>query len=175
MGRFLQKDGWMRGKHMMLTKAPAKTKSGRASAVQGSLGGQIPPPSLTEDPITWIDLDFHPQAEIFPHQLGPSAFSAHGEAVACANTGPVQAGPLRGAHVDGPKAWVGARPGLSQHPRLMGEPAGDRPRMDSRRTARTPANWPASLLPFRAGMRGALPSAHGRSSEASGASRSAAG
>lgn len=93
MDLLVQKDDWKKEKHMPVIEAPAKTKAGTAFPVQVSIGKELPHPNLTEHHITWIDLYFHPQGEKFPHQVGHYAFSAHGEAVAGANTGPVYAEP----------------------------------------------------------------------------------
>jgi superoxide reductase len=86
---FIQKDDWKKEKHMPVIDTPAQVKAGEAFQVKVSIGKEIPHPNTTEHHIDWIDLYFHPEGEKFPHQVGRFAFTAHGEAVAGPNQGPV--------------------------------------------------------------------------------------
>ena len=90
---FIQKDDWKKEKHMPVIEAPAMVQAGVAFQVKVSIGKEIPHPNTTEHHIDWIDLYFHPQGEKFPHQVGHFAFTAHGEAVAGPNQGPVYTDP----------------------------------------------------------------------------------
>jgi superoxide reductase len=90
---FIQKDDWKKEKHMPVIEVPAQVKVGEAFQVKVSVGKEIPHPNTTEHHIDWIDLYFHPEGEKFPHQVGHFVFSAHGEAVAGPNQGPVYTQP----------------------------------------------------------------------------------
>ncbi len=90
---YIQKDDWKKEKHMPVIEIPAQVTAGEPFQVRVSIGKEIPHPNTTEHHITWIDLYFHPAGEKFPHQVGHFAFSAHGAAVAGANTGPVYTEP----------------------------------------------------------------------------------
>jgi superoxide reductase len=86
---FIQKDDWKKEKHMPAIEVPAQVMAGVPFQVKVSIGKEIPHPNTTEHHIDWIDLYFHPEGEKFPHQVGHFAFTAHGEAVAGPNQGPV--------------------------------------------------------------------------------------
>ncbi len=90
---FIQKDDWKKEKHMPVIEVPAQIKAGEAFQVKVSIGKEIPHPNTTEHHIDWIDLYFHPEGEKFPHQVGHFAFTAHGEATAGPNQGPVYTDP----------------------------------------------------------------------------------
>jgi superoxide reductase len=90
---FIQKDDWKKEKHMPVIEVPAQVKAGEAFQVKVSIGKEIPHPNTTEHHIDWIDLYFHPEGEKFPHQVGHFAFSAHGEAAAGPNQGPIYTQP----------------------------------------------------------------------------------
>ena len=90
---FIQKDDWKKEKHMPVIEIPAQVKAGEAFQGKVSIGKEIPHPNTTEHHIDWIDLYFHPEGEKFPHQVGHFAFTAHGEAVAGPNQGPVYTDP----------------------------------------------------------------------------------
>ncbi len=90
---FIQKDDWKKEKHMPVIEVPAQVTAGQPFQVKVSVGKEIPHPNTTEHHIDWIDLYFHPEGEKFPHQVGHFAFTAHGEAVAGPNLGPVHTEP----------------------------------------------------------------------------------
>jgi superoxide reductase len=90
---FIQKDDWKKEKHMPVIEVPAQVKVSEVFQVKVSIGKEIPHPNTTENHIDWIDLYFHPEGEKFPHQVGHFTFSAHGEAVAGPNQGPVYTDP----------------------------------------------------------------------------------
>jgi superoxide reductase len=91
---YIQKDDWKKEKHMPVIEVPAQVKAGEPFTVKVSIGKEIPHPNTTEHHIDWIDLFFHPEGEKFPHQVGHFAFTAHGEAVAGPNQGPVYTEPV---------------------------------------------------------------------------------
>jgi superoxide reductase len=86
---FIQKDDWKKEKHMPVIEVPAQVRAGEAFQVKVSVGKEIAHPNTVEHHIAWVDLYFHPEGEKFPHQVGHFAFSAHGEAVAGPNQGPI--------------------------------------------------------------------------------------
>ncbi len=90
---YIQKDDWKKEKHMPVIVVPAQVKAGEAFQVKVGLGSEIPHPNTTEHHISWVELYFHPEGEKFPHQVGHFAFSAHGEATAGPNQGPVYTQP----------------------------------------------------------------------------------
>lgn len=90
---FIQKDDWKKEKHMPVIDVPAQVTAGTPFQVTVSIGKEIPHPNTTEHHIDWIDLYFHPEGEKFPHQVGHFAFTAHGEATAGPNQGPVYTEP----------------------------------------------------------------------------------
>jgi superoxide reductase len=90
---FIQKDDWKKEKHMPVIEVPAQVAAGTPFQVKVSIGKEIPHPNTTEHHIDWIDLYFHPEGEKFPHQVGHFAFTAHGEAVAGPNLGPLHTDP----------------------------------------------------------------------------------
>jgi superoxide reductase len=89
----VQHDDWKKEKHMPVIDVQELVKAAEAFPVRLSVGKEIPHPNTTEHHIEWIDLYFHPEGEKFPHQVGHFAFSAHGEATAGPNTGPVYTDP----------------------------------------------------------------------------------
>jgi superoxide reductase len=90
---FIQKDDWKKEKHMPVIEAPAQVKPGEVFQVKVGIGKEIAHPNTSEHHIEWIDLYFHPEGEKFPHQVGHFGFSAHGEAAAGPNLGPVYTDP----------------------------------------------------------------------------------
>jgi len=95
----IQRADWKKEKHVPVIEAPATAKAGDLVEVKVSLGKEIAHPNTTEHHISWITLYFHPEGDKFTHQVGHFEFSAHGEAVAGPNQGPVY------AH-HGVTAWV---------------------------------------------------------------------
>lgn len=90
---YIQRDDWKKEKHMPVIEAPETVQAGETFQVKVSIGKEIPHPNTTEHFIAWIDLYFHPEGGKFPHQVGHFAFTAHGEAVAGPNQGPVYTAP----------------------------------------------------------------------------------
>ena len=86
---FIQKDDWKKEKHMPVIEAPEEVRVGEPFQVRVSIGKEIAHPNTVEHHIAWVDLYFHPEGEKFPHQVGHFIFSAHGEAAAGPNQGPV--------------------------------------------------------------------------------------
>jgi superoxide reductase len=90
---FIQKDDWKKEKHMPVIEIPVQVKAGEVFQVKATIGKEIPHPNTSEHHIDWVDLYFHPEGEKFPHQVGHFAFTAHGEAAAGPNQGPVYTDP----------------------------------------------------------------------------------
>lgn len=90
---YIQRDDWKKEKHMPVIETPETVQAGETFQVKVSIGKEIPHPNTTEHFIAWIDLYFHPEGGKFPHQVGHFAFTAHGEAVAGPNQGPVYTAP----------------------------------------------------------------------------------
>jgi superoxide reductase len=86
---FIQKDNWKKEKHMPVIEVPEVVRAGEAFQVKVSVGKEIAHPNTCEHHIAWVDLYFHPEGEKFPHQVGHFTFSAHGDAAAGPNKGPV--------------------------------------------------------------------------------------
>ena len=89
LGERIQQGDWKKEKHTPVIEAPDKVAAGELLEVTVSLGKEIAHPNTTEHHISWITLYFHPEGEKFTHQVGHFEFSAHGEAVAGPNQGPV--------------------------------------------------------------------------------------
>ena len=85
----IQRADWKKEKHVPVIEAPTTAKAGDLVEVKVSLGKEIAHPNTTEHHIGWITLYFHPEGDKFTHQVGHFEFSAHGEAVAGPNQGPV--------------------------------------------------------------------------------------
>ena len=88
-GELYQTADWKTEKHVPVIDCPDQVKSGELFEVKVTLGKEIAHPNTTEHHISWVSLYFHPEGENFTHQVGHFEFSAHGEAVAGANQGPV--------------------------------------------------------------------------------------
>jgi len=89
IGERIQQADWKSEKHVPAIEAPAAVTAGELFGVKVSLGKEIAHPNTTEHHISYITLYFHPEGEKFTHQVGHFEFSAHGEAVAGPNEGPV--------------------------------------------------------------------------------------
>jgi superoxide reductase len=85
----IQRADWKKEKHVPVIEAPAAAKAGDLVEVKVSLGKEIAHPNTTEHHISWITLYFQPEGDKFTHEVGHFEFSAHGEAVAGPNQGPV--------------------------------------------------------------------------------------
>ena len=89
IGDLLQEADWKKEKHVPVIDCPDTVKAGEMFEVTVGIGKEIAHPNTTEHHISWVSLYFHPEGENFPHQVGHFEFSAHGEAVAGPNQGPV--------------------------------------------------------------------------------------
>ena len=76
-------------KHVPVIDAPDTFTKGEMTAVTVSVGKHIPHPNTTEHFIAWIALHFVPAGATTSYEIGRCEFSAHGQAAAGANTGPV--------------------------------------------------------------------------------------
>ncbi len=85
----IQEADWKREKHVPVIECPDQVKAGELFEVKVCLGKEVGHPNTTEHHISWISLYFHPEGEPFTHQVGHFEFTAHGEAVAGPNQGPV--------------------------------------------------------------------------------------
>ena len=89
LGERIQHADWKTEKHVPAIDCPDQVKAGEVFMVTATVGKEIPHPNTTEHHIRWISLYFHPEGDKFAYQVGHFEFSAHGEAVAGANQGPV--------------------------------------------------------------------------------------
>jgi superoxide reductase len=85
----IQKADWKLEKHVPVIEAPDHVKAGELAEIKVTLGKEIAHPNTTEHHIAWIDVYFQAEGEKNPHQVGHFEFSAHGEATAGPNQGPV--------------------------------------------------------------------------------------
>ncbi|NOZ26923.1 MAG: Neelaredoxin [Chloroflexi bacterium] len=85
----IQEADWKKEKHVPVIECPDEVKADEMFQVTVSLGKEVGHPNTTEHHISWISLYFHPEGEPFTHQVGHFEFTAHGEAVAGPNQGPV--------------------------------------------------------------------------------------
>lgn len=89
-GELYQSDDWKKEKHVPVIEVLSDTiKAGEIFTVKLSLGKEVAHPNTTEHHIRWIQLFFKPEGDKFCYQVGSFEFTAHGEAVAGANEGPV--------------------------------------------------------------------------------------
>ncbi len=89
IGDRVQHADWKVEKHVPVIECPDQVKAGELFEVKVSLGKEIAHPNTTEHHIRWISLYFHPKDAKFTYDVGTFTFSAHGEAVAGPNQGPV--------------------------------------------------------------------------------------
>lgn len=85
----IQSADWRKEKHVPVIECPDQVKASEVFEVTVGLGKEVAHPNTTEHHISWVSLYFHPEGEPFTHQVGNFEFSAHGEAVAGPNQGPV--------------------------------------------------------------------------------------
>lgn len=85
----IQHDDWKKEKHIPVIECPDQVKADEFFPVKVTIGKEIAHPNTTEHHIRWINLYFHPEGEKFTYDVGRFEFSAHGEAVAGPNQGPV--------------------------------------------------------------------------------------
>jgi superoxide reductase len=89
IGELYQTADWKAEKHVPVIECPDEVKADEMFQVTMSLGKEVAHPNTTEHHIRWIQLFFHPEGDKFAYQVGNFEFTAHGEAVAGANEGPV--------------------------------------------------------------------------------------
>jgi superoxide reductase len=89
IGELYQTADWRSEKHVPAIECPDKVTTDEMFDVKVSLGKEVAHPNTTEHHIRWIQLFFHPEGDKFAYQVGNFEFTAHGEAVAGANEGPV--------------------------------------------------------------------------------------
>jgi len=89
LGERLQTADWKQEKHVPVIECPSTVKSGEIFEVKAYLGKEVAHPNTTEHHIRWINLFFKPEDDKFTYQVGSFEFTAHGEAAAGANEGPV--------------------------------------------------------------------------------------
>jgi len=93
IGEFVQQADWKTEKHVPVIECADAVKAGEFFEVKVSVGKEIAHPNTTEHHIAWITLYFKPTNDKFIYQVGHYEFSAHGQAVAVANQGPVYTAP----------------------------------------------------------------------------------
>ncbi len=89
LGELFQSADWKTEKHTPVIEAPASVKAGEAFEIRVMVGKEIAHPNTTEHHIRWIQVFFQPDDDKFSYQLANVEFTAHGEAAAGANQGPV--------------------------------------------------------------------------------------
>ncbi len=89
INEFIQQADWRLEKHVPVIECPDAVTSGEFFDVKVSVGKDIAHPNTTEHHIAWITLYFKPANDKFIVQVGHYEFSAHGQAVAGPNQGPV--------------------------------------------------------------------------------------
>ena len=94
LGERLQQADWKKEKHVPVIDAPDEVKAGETFKVTLSIGREIGHPNTTEHHICYVTLFFQPEGDKFSYEVGRFEFSAHGEAVAGANQGPVYTDPV---------------------------------------------------------------------------------
>ncbi len=85
----IQTADWQKEKHVPAIECPERVRADEWVAVKVSLGKAAAHPNTTEHHIRWIGAYFAPDGDKFVYDLGRFEFSAHGEAVAGPNQGPV--------------------------------------------------------------------------------------
>jgi superoxide reductase len=89
LGELYQTADWKTEKHVPVIECADRVKADEFFPVKVSLGKEIAHPNTTEHHIRWIAVYFHAEGEKFPVQVGRAEFTAHGEAAAGPNQGPV--------------------------------------------------------------------------------------
>jgi superoxide reductase len=89
IGELFQSGDWKNEKHVPVIECPERVKAEESFEVRLSIGKEISHPNTTEHHIRWMQLFFKPTGDKFAYQVGNFEFTAHGEAVAGANQGPV--------------------------------------------------------------------------------------
>jgi len=89
IGELFQSGDWKNEKHVPVIECPEGVKEGEPFEVKLSIGKEISHPNTTEHHIRWMRLYFKPEGDKFAYEVGNFEFTAHGEAAAGANQGPV--------------------------------------------------------------------------------------
>ena len=84
---------WKTEKHAPVIEVPEGIKAGENFEVKVSLGKAVAHPNTTNHHISWIAVYFHPEGAPVPQQVGHFEFSAHGEAAAGPDEGPLYTAP----------------------------------------------------------------------------------
>jgi superoxide reductase len=80
---------WKTEKHVPIIDCPEQVGADKLFMAKVAVGKEVAHPNTTEHHIRWIALYFHPEGDKFTYEVGRFEFSAHGEAAAGANQGPV--------------------------------------------------------------------------------------
>jgi len=89
IGEKIQVADWQKEKHVPVIDCPDRITAGEWTQVKVTLGKAVAHPNTTEHHIRWIEAFFSPDDDKFTYELGRFEFTAHGEAAAGANQGPV--------------------------------------------------------------------------------------
>jgi superoxide reductase len=92
IGGFYKTADWKTEKHVPAIDCPTQAAAGETVTARGVVGKEIPHPNTTAHHIRWITVYFKPeQGNIY--QVAHAEFSAHGESVDGADTGPLYTNP----------------------------------------------------------------------------------
>ncbi len=91
---YIKSADWKAEKHAPVIELPETIHANTRFMVTVSVGKEIPHPNTTEHHIRWIEVYFYPEGDKFIYHVGRFDFTAHGEAVAGANQGPVYTEPI---------------------------------------------------------------------------------
>ena len=80
---------WKTEKHVPVIECPEQVSADELFTVKVAIGKEVAHPNTTEHHIRWITIYFHPEGGKSIYEVGRFEFSAHGEAVAGANQGPI--------------------------------------------------------------------------------------
>ena len=89
MSELFQSADWKKEKHVPVIDCPDTVTKDEMFEVKVSLGKEIAHPNTTEHHIRWIRVYFKPANDKFVYEVGSFEFTAHGEAAAGPNEGPV--------------------------------------------------------------------------------------
>lgn len=81
IGNLIQEADWKKEKHVPAIECPDEIKKDEMFDVKVGIGKEIAHPNTTEHHIRWINIQFHPDGEKYPYQIGHYDFTAHGESV----------------------------------------------------------------------------------------------
>ncbi len=89
IGELYQSADWKSEKHVPVIECPDEVPKDEMFDVKVTLGKEVAHPNTTAHHIRWINLYFLADGDKLPCQVGSFEFTAHGEAVDGADTGPV--------------------------------------------------------------------------------------